>query len=173
MFTKLLTPARSWTLVLASFALVTTVACTTDSTPNAPSPTPQQNPAPTPPPPATNATASVSVAIRPNPVPFSGTPITDVASCAGSANTWFYDQVFTETAGVAVRFTARTDIFDGRVTNNGPADINVPARGTTTIKSRWCSASSVSHTARSTFTGTDANGHPITASGGEVQLRSK
>ena len=115
----------------------------------------------------------MNVDVRPNPVPFSGAPITDVASCSGSANTWFYDQVFTETAGVAVRFTARTDMFDGRVTNNGSADISVPAKGTFTIKSRWCSAQGVSHTARSTFTGTDANGHPVTASGGDVQLRSR
>ena len=163
---------RFWRLFFAVLVMVVGVSCTTDSTPNAPDPTPQQNPAPNPPP-ANNAKANVNVAIRPNPVPFSGAPITDVASCAGSPNTWFYDQIFTETAGVAVRFTARTDMFDGRVTNNGSADINVPARGTTTIRSRWCSASSVSHTARSTFTGTDANNNPITASGGEVQLRSK
>ncbi len=169
MLTKL-TPVRSWTVVLASLALVTTVSCTTDSTPNGPDPTPQQNPAPTP---NTNATANVNVDIRPNPVPFSGAPITDVASCSGSTNTWFYEQVFTETAGVAVHFTARTDMFDGRVTNNGSADINVPANGTTTIKSRWCSAQGVAHTARSTFTGTDGNGHPVTASGGEVQLQSR
>jgi hypothetical protein len=172
MFTKLLTPVRSWSLVFASLALVATVSCTTDKTPNAPDDTPQQTPAPNPPP-NTNTTANVNVDIRPNPVPFSGAPITDVASCAGSQNTWFYDQVFTETSGVAVRFTSRTDMFDGRVTNNGSADISVPAKGTTTIKSRWCSAAGVAHTARSTFTGTDANGHTVTASGGDVQLRSK
>src|SRR5687767_6213529 len=138
MFTKLPTPVRSWTLVCASLALVATVSCTTDKTPTGPddTPAPQQNPAP--PAPNTNATASVKIEIRPNPVPFSGAPITDVASCAGSPNTWFYDQTFTESAGVSVRFTARTDMFDGRVTNNGSADITVPARGTTTIKSRWC-----------------------------------
>ena len=35
-------------------------------------------------------------------MPFSGQPITDVASCNGRANTWFYDQVLRETGGVAV-----------------------------------------------------------------------
>ena len=120
-----------------------------------------------------NATGSVRVNINPNPVPFSGAPITDAASCAGSPNTWFYDQVFTETAGVAVKFTNRTDMFDGRVTNNGATDVSVPAKGTVTIKSRWCSAAAVSHTAKTTWTGTDANGHTVTASGGDVQLRSR
>src|SRR5262245_31946835 len=163
---------RSWTVVLACATAFAAISCTTDSTPNAPdSPAPaQQQPAP----PATNnGTASVTVDVRPNPVPFSGAPITDAASCAGSPNTWFYDQVFTETAGVAVKFTNRTDSFDGRVTNNGAADISVPAKGTVTIKSRWCSAAAVSHTAKTTFTGTDSNGHTINASGGDVQLRSK
>jgi hypothetical protein len=173
MFTNLMPPARTWVLVFASLALVSTVSCTNDSTPNGPSDTPQQQTPSSNPPPDRNATGNVNIEIRPNPVPFSGTPITDVASCSGSANTWFYEQIFTETAGVSVRFTARTDMFDGRVTNNGTADINVPAKGTATIRSRWCSASPVSHTARSTFTGTDANGHTVTASGGDVALRSK
>src|SRR5688572_5420932 len=45
------------------------------------------------------STASVQITINPNPVPFSGSPITDAPSCAGYANTWFYDQVLTEFAG--------------------------------------------------------------------------
>ncbi len=163
---------RPWTFVAVCIIAFAAASCSTDSTPNAPdSATPQQQtPAPTP---NTNATANVTVEIRPNPVPFSGAPITDAASCAGSPNTWFYDQVFTETAGVAVKFTNRTDSFDGRVTNNGAADISVPAKGSVTIKSRWCSAASVSHTAKTTFSGADTNGHTINASGGDVQLRSK
>jgi hypothetical protein len=175
MFTKLLTPVRASTLVFAIAAMLAGVSCTTDSTPNGPtdSQPPAQSPAPTPPAPPTNTTANVTLEVRPNPVPFSGAPITDAASCAGSPNTWFYDQIFTETNGVAVRFTNRTDSFDGRVTNNGATDIQIPAKGTFTLKSRWCSSASVSHTAATTFTGTDANGHPVTASGGTVQLRSK
>ena len=163
---------RPWMLVLVCVTAVAAVSCTTDSTPNAPdSAQPQEQPSPTPANP--NGTANVNIDIRPNPVPFSGAPITDAASCSGSPNTWFYDQVFTETAGVAVKFTNRTDTFDGRVTNNGATDVSVPAKGTVTIKSRWCSAAAVSHTAKTTFTGTDANGHTINASGGDVQLRSK
>lgn len=112
--------------------------------------------------------------IRPNPVPFSGQPITDVASCASSPNTWFYEQVFTEIGGSTVHFTNRTDEFDGRITNNnGATDITVPAKGTITIRSRWCSASASSHVAQSTFNGTDAAGNAITATGGQVRLNGK
>jgi hypothetical protein len=161
---------RPWMLVVVCVAAGAAASCTTDSTPNAPDSAQQAAPTP---PATTNGTASVNIEVRPNPVPFSGAPITDAASCSGSPNTWFYDQVFTETAGVAVKFTNRTDTFDGRVTNNGAADVSVPANGTVTIKSRWCSAAAVSHTAKTTFTGTDANGHTINASGGDVQLRSK
>jgi len=64
-------------------------------------------------------------------------------------------------------------MFDGRVTNDGSADLTIPAKGTAVIHSRWCSASSVSHTAQSSFSGTDTNGHQISVSGGQVQLRSK
>ena len=60
-----------------------------------------------------NATGSVKVSINPNPVPFSGVPVTDTPGCATLPNTWFYDQVFTETAGNAVTLTSRTDFFDG------------------------------------------------------------
>jgi hypothetical protein len=44
----------------------------------------------------------VQVTVSPNPVPFSGQAITDIASCATRPNTWFYDQVLRETGGVAV-----------------------------------------------------------------------
>jgi len=172
MLKKLPTLVRPWALVFVCMTALVAVSCTSDKTPNAPDDPPAPQSAP-PPASNTNATADVSVEVRPNPVPFSGAPITDAASCAGSPNTWFYDQTFTEKTGVAVRFTSRTDMFDGRVTNNGAADISVPAKGTATIKSRWCSAASVSHTAKTTFTGTDANGHTIVVTGGDVQLRSR
>jgi hypothetical protein len=165
---------RSLTLALVCVAGLVAASCSTDKSPTEPSattPAPAQ-PAPQPTP-APATTANVNVNIVPNPVPFSGAPITDVASCSGSANTWFYDQVFTETAGVSVHFTHRNDSFDGRVTNDGSADITVPAKGTFTLHSRWCSSQGVAHTAVTNFSGTDANGHPINASGGTVQLRSK
>ena len=62
--------------------------------------------------------------ISPNPVPFSGQPITDIATCATRPNTWFYDQILKETGGVAVTVTRRVDTFDGAA---GAGDQSKPA----------------------------------------------
>jgi hypothetical protein len=118
-----------------------------------------------------NATGSVQVSINPNPVPFSGTPVTDTPGCATLKNTWYYDQVFTETAGAAVTLTSRIDFFDGFSVNNiqGIA-INIPAKGTAALKARWCSGNATSHTAQSTFSGVDSHGAAITVNTPVVKL---
>src|ERR1700752_2672896 len=77
-----------------------------------------------------NATGSVRVSINPSPVPFSGVPVTDTPECAGKPNTWYYDQVFTESAGAAVTLTSRMDFFDGFTVNNIQGiSIDIPPRG--------------------------------------------
>jgi len=164
---------RASIVAIASAAALASYACSTDSTPTGPDNPPAAAPSPTPAPTPQANNGAITVTVRPNPVPFSGQPITDAAGCAGSANTWFYDQVITETGGVTVHLTHRTDSFDKRVVNDVGADITIPARGTTTIKSRWCSAAAVFHTAQTTFTGADANGNSITASAGEITLAGK
>ena len=159
-----------WALVCV--AILATAACTgSTSSPTAPStPTPAPTPAPTP---TAVATGFVSVAINPNPVPFGGQPITDTASCAGSPNTWFYQQNFKESGGAAVTLTSRIDKFDQRVVNNVTnLSLAIPAMGTMSLQSRWCSSQAVSHTAQSTFSGTDANGHTVTVEGPVVTLKS-
>ena len=111
------------------------------------------------------------VSVNPNPVPFSGAPITDAPECKNYAFTWFYDTVLQEIAGNSVTFTSRVDTFDGTVANNitglkivlGPHD-------TVTLHTRWCSGASTSHTAQSMFGGVDASGNAVTASGQVAQL---
>jgi hypothetical protein len=115
----------------------------------------------------------VAVAINPNPVPFSGQAITDVASCANRPNTWFYDQVLRETGGVAVTVTERVDSFDGAVTSRTNPGIRIGANGTTTIRTRWCSSSASAHTAQTSFSGTDANGRTWSMTGPTVRLLAK
>jgi hypothetical protein len=115
----------------------------------------------------------VTVAINPNPVPFSGQSITDVASCRDRPNTWFYDQVLRETGGVAVTITERVDSFDGVVTSRSNPSLQIAANGSTTIRTRWCSASASAHTAQTSFTGTDANGRPWSVTGPTVNLSAK
>jgi hypothetical protein len=115
----------------------------------------------------------VVVTIRPNPVPFSGQPITDTPACAGFGNTWFYEQVLRDAGGVAVTFTTRIDSFDGRVVNNLTGlNIVVPANGEVTLRSRWCSGNAVSHTAQSSFRGTDATGNQVSTDAPVARLMS-
>jgi hypothetical protein len=117
------------------------------------------------------ATATVQVAVNPNPVPFSGAPITDAAECANYANTWFYDTVLQETGGANVTFTSRVDLFDGKTANSltglkivlGPHD-------TVVLHTRWCSGASTTHSAQSIFGGLDDNGNAVTATGQVAQL---
>ena len=135
-----------------------------------PTPTPTANPTPTP---TGSGTGLVAVTINPNPVPFSGQPITDVASCSDRANTWFYDQVLRETGGVAVTVTERVDSFDGAVTSRSNPGIRIPANGSATVRTRWCSSSPSAHTAQTNFSGTDANGRTWTMTGATVRLQAK
>ncbi|HEY3093022.1 MAG TPA: hypothetical protein VGJ52_07985 [Vicinamibacterales bacterium] len=145
-----------------------------------PSPTPRPSPTPTPTPvPAPNqpapvgAKGNVQVTVSPNPVPFSGQPITDLASCSTRPNTWFYDQVLKETGGAAVTITRRVDSFDGAAGSATNPNLRIAANGTTSIRTRWCSVSASAHTAQSTFSGTDANGNSWTVTGPLVRLSAK
>jgi hypothetical protein len=115
----------------------------------------------------------VEVTINPNPVPFSGQPITDVASCRDRPNTWFYDQVLREVGGVAVTVTERVDTFDGAVTSRSNPSLQIRANGSTTLRTRWCSSSAAAHTAQTTFSGTDANGRSWSLAGPTVRLLAR
>jgi hypothetical protein len=113
------------------------------------------------------------VTINPNPVPFSGQPITDIASCRDRANTWFYDQVLREVGGAAITVTERVDSFDGVVTSRTNPSLQIAARGSTTLRTRWCSSSAAAHTAQTTFSGTDAGGRAWTLAGPTVRLAAR
>lgn len=139
----------------SSFVLIGVLAtsCSKNGSPTSPSGGDPQLP---------NATGSVKVAINPNPVPFSGAPVTDTPGCATLPNTWYYDQVFTESSGTAVTLTSRIDFFDGFSVNDIQGiSIDVPAKGSTTLKARWCSGNKTNHTAQSTFSGVDSRGNPV------------
>ena len=163
--------AATWAIRFSCIAALVGAGCSTQtSAPTAPTPAPAPAPAPAPPP----ATASIQITIEPNPVPFSGVPITDAASCASSRNTWFYDQVFKETGGAAVTFTARVDKFDDSpVQSQTGISVPVPANGTLTWHSRWCSAAATAHTAQTTWTGVDANGHSVSVTGPVARLMAR
>jgi hypothetical protein len=138
-----------------------------------PTPRPAPSPSPTPSPSAGTGTGAVQVTVTPNPVAFSGQPITDIASCATRPNTWFYDQVLRETGGVAVTVTRRVDTFDGAAGSATNPNLRIAANGTTTVRTRWCSVTASAHTAQSTFSGTDANGKAWSVTGPLVRLNAK
>jgi hypothetical protein len=110
------------------------------------------------------------VTVNPNPVPFSGKPVSDVAGCERRNNTWYYEQSLQETGGVGVTFTTEVDAFDGFVVNSNSVNIVVPAGGKVTLNPRWCSATAEQHTAQSTFMGVDTTGNPVTVQGPLVTL---
>jgi hypothetical protein len=157
-----------------------------NSSPTAPAPAPQPapapKPAPAPAPPTSNptptpapapATGRVDVTINPNPVPFSGQPITDISTCQTRPNTWFYDQVLREVGGVQVTVTQRVDSFDGVAGSPTNPALRIPANGSITVRTRWCSVAATAHTAQSNFFGTDANGKTWSLTGPIVRLLAK
>ena len=122
--------------------------------PTSPTPITQPGPAPAPTPtPTPTPTGALNIPINPNPVPHSGVPITDAAGCVGVSSTWFYEQVLSDTGGSTITLTNRIDLFDDRETNNtGNLNVVVPANGSTTIRSRWCSSNGSAHTAQTRWT---------------------
>jgi len=165
--------ARFLLKLLTGVAAVVVISCGGESSPpTAPTaPPPVVAPPPQPPP---AARGHVDASVVPNPVPYSGDRISDVPGCASSQNTWFYDQILTETGGSTVTFTQRIDLFDNSRTNDrSDLSIVVPANDSITLKTRWCSATSVEHTAESRFSGKDAAGNEIAVTSGVVRLMKK
>jgi hypothetical protein len=148
--------------LLAGFLSVS--GCSSSSNPAGPSDnTSNNNNNNTPPPNSTTGrTGSISVTVNPNPVPFDGKPITDVAGCARRNNTWRYELTLKESGGAPVTFTSQIDALDGFVVNNlTGVKVTVPANGETKLNPRWCSSTSGKHTSQHTFSGTDSNGNSI------------
>ena len=167
--------ARGCLILLAAVLVLAGSACG-DGSPTSPDPvqnTPPTASGPTPPTtPAPSPVGSITVQINPNPVPHSGARIPDAPGCANVQYTWFYDQVIRETGGSAVTLTNRIDLFDERETNNRAVNVVVPANGSVTVPTRWCSSTRAAHSAQTRWTGTDASGRSITVLGPKVTLNN-
>lgn len=133
-----------------------------------PTPAPTQTPTPSPTP-TTPPVARLEITNSPNPVPWSGAPIT-TGACVGFANTWFYTTVLTETAGTAVNVTTTTNIIDGNQQIDLTGSIAINARGSATVPRQFCFGPATPHTIQATFRGTDANGQAVVASSPVVTL---
>ena len=160
-------------LAAAAGVLLIGAGCS-DSSPTSPTPVTSTPPAtqPGPPPSAPDPAGAVTITINPNPVPHSGAVIADAPGCAGVRYTWFYDQVLRETGGSTVTFTNRIDLFDDRETNNRAVNVVVPANGSVTIGSRWCSSNKAAHSSQTRWSGTDASGRSVTVLGPRVILNA-
>jgi hypothetical protein len=151
-------------------AVFVSTSCSSSKTPTSPSSTTT----------TTTTTSTIStpgvagkltVTVNPNPVPFSGKPITDVVGCTNRNNTWYYEQVLTESAGSTITINSEIDMFDGFVVNNLTGlKLVVPAKGELKLSPRWCSSESKAHTAQSMFGGVDASGNSVTIEGPLVNL---
>jgi hypothetical protein len=154
--------STSYCVVFLLAGFIATSACSSSSNPAGPSDTPPGNSTAPPPNATAGRTGSISVTVNPNPVPFDGKPITDVAGCARRNNTWYYELTLRESGGAPVTFTSQIDAFDGFVVNNLTGiTVSVPANGELKLNPRWCSSTSSKHTAQHTFSGTDSNGNAV------------
>jgi hypothetical protein len=157
-----------WPVVLLSVAGLVTSSCGSSKSPTSPTTNASTSTGTTSTP---GVTGALTVIVNPNPVPFSGKPITDIAGCNNRNNTWYYQQMIQETNGSAVTINSEIDMFDGFVVNNLTGlKMIVPARGTMTLNPKWCSSEAKAHTAQSTFGGVDANGTSLTVNGPVVNL---
>ncbi len=117
---------------------------------------------------------NISVFVNPNPVPFDGKPVNDVAGCAQRPNTWYYELTLRETGGTTITFNAQVDAFDGFVVNDLKGiNLQVPPNGEVKLNPRWCSATDTRHTAQHTFSGTDSNGNAVTLQTPIITLSAK
>jgi hypothetical protein len=110
------------------------------------------------------------VTITPNPVPWSNQPI---ANCS-LLNTWTYEQTLRNSGGVTITISDRSDFMNGaRVSSRSGLGIVLKPGETNTITTRWCSANTTEQSARTDFTGSDANNARINVTGQTVKLSAK
>lgn len=110
--------------------------------------------------------------IDPEPVPHSGRPITDTASCRNLKHTWYYDQIVHGETGIGITIQERENFFDGRFVNRNTQKIWIPGNGTVVLKTRWCSGFGVFHYTQTRFKVTDDEGGQFTVSAPWVRLQA-
>ena len=113
----------------------------------------------------------VRITIDPEPVPYSGQPITDVASCRDLKHTWFYDQTVHAETGIGITIQIRENFFDGRFVNRNSDKIWIKGNGTAVLKVRWCSGYKVFHYTQTRFKFTDDEGGQFEVNGPWVRLQ--
>lgn len=135
-------------------------------TPGPPPSAPPGVPVPTPP----STDERVRIEVKPEPVPYSGTPITDTRSCRDLKHTWFYEQVVYAETPVGITIQIRENFFDGRFVNRSIDKIWMAGGTNVVLKTRWCSGYARFHYVQTRFSFTDDEGGEFKVSGPWVRL---
>jgi len=139
--------------------------------PQTPTPTPPATPTP-PPPPTPPAPANLTLSSSTTRVSWQRTPSTGFASCiaANRDNLWRWEVTITETAGVPVTLTRAIMRADGQVLQEDTISVAIPARGSVTRTPFQCWTQDSGHVAQVSYSGTDANGNPVSVTSGNIEL---
>lgn len=113
----------------------------------------------------------VRIIVDPEPVPYSGQPITDSPSCRNLRHTWFYEQKVHGETGIGITIQIRENFFDGRFVNRNSEKIWIRGNGTAVLKTRWCSGYKIFHYAQTRFKFTDDEGGQFEVNGPWVRLQ--
>jgi hypothetical protein len=81
-----------------------------------------------------------------------------------------YDQVLRNTGGTRIRLTKRFNFFDGTQVSDPDVDITIDPGQSTSVTTRWCSATNAQHTARTDWRGADTAGNNINLTGPTITL---
>ena len=122
---------------------------------------------PVPTPPSTHP--RVSIKVDPEPVLYSGAPITDVAACRSLPHTWFYDMKIHGETGVRVNFSERENFFEGRFVSRS-GGFELAPNGTVILHVRWCSGYPRFHYTQHRLKGTDEYGEKVEISSPWIAL---
>jgi len=109
------------------------------------------------------ASPQMHIVIDPDPVMHSGVAV-PIAGCENNPYTWYYSQMLVNDSGLSITFTSRENFFDGRYSSTNPQVVTIPAKGTVTLDTRWCSAYAKPHYAQTRFKGRDQKGQAVVIS---------
>jgi hypothetical protein len=149
---------------LVCLLLLTTACGSDDDSPTAPTTPTPVTPAP--------AATTAALTITPSTLQVTGgsTPSGFAAECTDKPNFWQWNVTITETAGVPVTLTTGITLADGQVLSTNTLSVAIPARGSVTRSPFQCWTQGNGHTAQVTYSGTDANGHQVTATSPTIAL---
>lgn len=85
-------------------------------------------------------------------------------ACAGNASDYTWTDTISETAGVPVTLASLAVTIDGTAAAPSTVSKSVPGKGQTTSARELCFPGTGAHSVTSQYSGTDANGHAVTAS---------